>query len=45
VSGLRPAAVVELMEDTDHFFHGRLTRLREIVTGFLRSSAPACEDS
>jgi alpha/beta superfamily hydrolase len=44
-SGLRPAAVVELMEDTDHFFHGRLTRLREIITGFLRSSAPACEDS
>ncbi len=44
-AGLRPAANVELMEDTDHFFHGRLTRLRETIMGFLRSSAPACEGS
>lgn len=43
--GLRPPATVEVMEDTDHFFHGRLTRLRETIMGFLYSQAPACEGS
>lgn len=44
-SGIRPAPQLELMEDTDHFFHGRLSRLRDAVDNFLRSRAPACEDS
>ncbi len=44
-SAIRPAPQLELMEDTDHFFHGRLTRLRDAVEGFLRSRAPACEDT
>lgn len=43
-SRLRPQARFEMMSDTDHFFHGRLTRLREIIQGFLTSQAPACED-
>ena len=42
-SGLHPPPTVECMADTDHFFHGRLTLLRETVAGFLRSNAPACE--
>lgn len=42
-SGFQPPPRVELMEDTDHFFHGRLRLLREAVTGFLSSHAPACE--
>jgi hypothetical protein len=42
-AGLRPAPRVELMDDTDHFFHGRLTQLRETVKSFLLSQAPACE--
>jgi len=32
---LRPSPSLELMSDTDHFFHGRLTRLRETVQSFL----------
>jgi len=40
---LRPPPTVEILENTDHYFHGRLTRLREIVHGFLSSQAPACE--
>lgn len=44
-SRIRPAPQLELMEETDHFFHGRLTRLRDTVESFLRSSAPACEDT
>ena len=32
---LRPSPSLELMADTDHFFHGRLTRLREAVQSFL----------
>jgi alpha/beta superfamily hydrolase len=44
-SGLRPAPRLELMAETDHFFHGRLTRLRDAVEGFLSSRAPACEDT
>lgn len=44
-SGIRPSPQLELMEETDHFFHGRLTRLRDVVQNFLRSRAPACEDS
>lgn len=44
-SGVRPAPQLELMEETDHFFHGRLSRLRDVVDTFLRSRAPACEDS
>ncbi len=44
-SGILPEPQLELMADTDHFFHGRLSRLREAVEGFLRSRAPACEDT
>jgi len=41
----RPAPRIVLLEETDHFFHGRLTRLRDEVENFLRSEAPACEDT
>jgi len=32
---LAPAPALAVMPDTDHFFHGRLTRLRETVQSFL----------
>lgn len=44
-SGIRPPPQLALMENTDHFFHGRLTGLRDAVEHFLNSRAPACEDS
>ncbi len=34
-SGMQPAPILRLLPDTDHFFHGRLTLLRETVTAFL----------
>ena len=40
---IRPRPELLLMPDTDHLFHGRLTRLREAVTRFLLARAPACE--
>ena len=39
----QPRPELMLMPDTDHLFHGRLTRLREVVTRFLLARAPACE--
>lgn len=35
VRSLRPAPEFVALPDTDHFFHGRLTRLRETVQAFL----------
>lgn len=40
---LQPRPEVEVMPDTDHFFHGRLRLLAETLSSFLRSRAPACE--
>ena len=40
---IQPRPELMLMPDTDHLFHGRLTRLREAVTRFLLARAPACE--
>ena len=34
-TGLEPAPRVELLDDADHFFHGRLTRLRDACVDFL----------
>lgn len=42
-AGLHPPPKVECMADSDHFFHGRLTRLGAAVTDFISASAPACE--
>ena len=40
-SGLNPLPELCLLEETDHFFHGRLTLLRQVVTGFL-AGGQAC---
>ena len=37
--GLDPAPRLRLLPDTDHFFHGRLTALREIAAEFLQPVA------
>ena len=35
VNGLSPGPELVVMPDTGHFFHGRLTKLREIVVNHL----------
>jgi alpha/beta superfamily hydrolase len=35
VNGLAPGPELAILPDVDHFFHGRLTLLRETVTGWL----------
>ena len=42
-ASLEPAPAFRRMPDTDHFFHGRLVRLRETAMDFLREQAPACQ--
>lgn len=42
-SRIRPPPELELIPDTDHLFHGRLTPLRKVVERFLLARAPACE--
>lgn len=37
--GLDPSPQLRLLPDTDHFFHGRLTKLREIAADFLQPAA------
>lgn len=44
-AGLEPPPAFRRMPDTDHFFHGRLTRLRETATTFLSERAPACREA
>lgn len=44
-AGLRPAPTFRAMQDTDHFFHGRLVRLRETAIAFLSEQAPACREA
>jgi alpha/beta superfamily hydrolase len=39
VNGLEPGPELQVFEDTDHFFHGRLVRLRDAVEAFVGKSA------
>ena len=41
---LDPAPNLRLLPDTDHFFHGRLTVLREVATEFLEPAAREGDD-
>jgi len=41
---LDPSPGLCLLADTDHFFHGRLTLLREVATEFLEPRAPEEEN-
>lgn len=41
---LDPAPELCLLGDTDHFFHGRLTLLREVATEFLEPATPEEDD-
>lgn len=43
VNGLEPGPELQVFEDTDHFFHGRLVRLRDAVEAFVTRSAPGPE--
>jgi len=36
VNGLEPGPEIVVMDGAEHFFHGRLAELREIVSGFVR---------
>ncbi|MGI9220383.1 MAG: alpha/beta hydrolase [Woeseiaceae bacterium] len=38
-NGLEPGPELAVLEDAEHFFHGRLVDLREIVTDFLQKKA------
>lgn len=38
VNGLQPGPELVVLTDGDHFFHGRLIELRELVAHFVRSS-------
>lgn len=38
VNGLAPGPELVIVPDTGHFFHGRLTKLREIVVGCLSAT-------
>lgn len=38
VDGLEPGPELLVMEDTDHFFHGKLVLLREAVADFVRDN-------
>jgi alpha/beta superfamily hydrolase len=40
VHGLRPAPRLAVLPGADHFFHGRLVELRDIVSGFVASELP-----
>jgi alpha/beta superfamily hydrolase len=40
VNTLEPGPEVAVLSGVDHFFHGRLLELRDIVTTFLRAQAP-----
>ena len=44
VNGLEPGPELQVFEDTDHFFHGRLVRLRDAVEAFIAKSAPWSEN-
>lgn len=36
LAGVAPASPLTVLDDADHFFHGRLTPLREAITAFWR---------
>ena len=40
VGEIRPAPELTILDGVDHFFHGRLVELRDLVTGFLARQAP-----
>ncbi len=42
---LSPSPELRVLEDTDHFFHGRLTLLRTTVQAFLQPHLGAVEDT
>lgn len=45
VNGLDPGPELQVFEDTDHFFHGRLVKLRDAVEAFVEraASSPGAE--
>ncbi|NND48316.1 MAG: alpha/beta hydrolase, partial [Woeseiaceae bacterium] len=39
INGLEPGPELQILNDAEHFFHGRLVELRQVVTDFvIRSS-------
>ena len=40
INGLEPGPELEVFEDTEHFFHGKLVELRKAVQQFVRQHAP-----